>query len=237
MSGVAGTLALVALGIAFVVVSIDDPIVYRGGLWIVAGLTVVVLVAARSTGWLSRALSWRPLTVLGLVSYGVYVFHWPLFILISDDTVHGPVWLVPVARIAATAAFTVASYFLIEQPVRLQRWALPPVRVVAVLSVSFMVIIGCRRPRSAARPNERAVVAAPDVAIPPPDHGLAALDRPRRGGDLPRPTDPDGLARRPGVVAFGGARRQDARPSRHLTSASSADVPSECARCWSWATR
>ncbi len=46
----AGALALLALGAAFLVVRIGDPIVYRGGLWIVAGLTIVVLLAIRSNG-------------------------------------------------------------------------------------------------------------------------------------------------------------------------------------------
>ena len=186
----AGALALLALGAAFVVVRIGDPIVYRGGLWIIALLTIVVLLAIRSTGFLSRALSWRPLTVLGLVSYGVYVFHWPLFILISDSTVHGAVWVVPVLRLTATAACTVASYYLIEQPVRLQRWSLPPVRVVAVLSVSFMVIIGASV-AVGGQAHDRAVVAAPDVAIPTP----TTLARPSSSIDAAVPTsaDPDGL--------------------------------------------
>ena len=219
-----------ALGIAFVVVSIDDSIVYRGGLWIVAGLTVVVLVAARSTGWLSRALSWRPLTVLGLVSYGVYVFHWPLFILISDDTVHGPVWLVPLARIAATAAFTVASYFLIEQPVRLQRWALPPVRVVAILSVSFMVIIGCSV-AVGRQADERAVVAAPDVAIPTPTTIVPPSSVPDAAATAT--TDPDGLRQAMSQVLAtvdGAAPTPPPRPPAPTS-------PQVCGRCWSWATR
>jgi len=162
-----GVVALLALVASFALVHIGDPIVYRGGLWVIAGLTVAVVVAMRSSGPMSKALSWRPLAGLGLVSYGVYLFHWPLFILISDSTVHGPAWVVPVARIGATAAATAFSYVLIEQPVRLQRWALPPVRVVAILSVSFMLIIGASVAVSG-QAHDRAVVAAPDVAIPTP---------------------------------------------------------------------
>jgi peptidoglycan/LPS O-acetylase OafA/YrhL len=185
-----GAASLVALIAAFALVSIDDGIVYRGGLWIVAGLTVVVLVAVGTTGPLSRALSWRPLTVLGLVSYGVYVFHWPLFILISPETLHGPDWFVPLARIAATALFTAVSYVLVEQPVRLQRWALPPVRVVAILSVSFIVIIGASV-TVGSQANDRAVVAAPDIAIPVP----TTLAGPETAADeqLLATTDADGI--------------------------------------------
>ena len=146
---------------------LGDSIVYRGGLWVVAGLTVLAVVAMRAGGHLARLLSWRPLVGLGVVSYGVYLFHWPLFILISDSTVHGPSWVVPVARIGATAVATALSYVLVEQPVRLQRWELPPVRVVAILSVSFLAIIGASV-AIGGHADDRAVVAAPDIAIPTP---------------------------------------------------------------------
>jgi peptidoglycan/LPS O-acetylase OafA/YrhL len=171
----AGALALAGLVAAFALVDIDDEVVYRGGLWVVAGLTVAVLVASGTTGPLSRALSWRPLTVLGLVSYGVYVFHWPLFILISPETVSGPAWLVPVARIAATALLTVGSYVLLEQPVRLQRWSLPPVRVAAVLSVSFVAIIGAGV-AVGRQSDDRAVVAAPDIDLRTPTTSAGDAD-------------------------------------------------------------
>ena len=209
-------LALLALGAAFVVVRIGDPIVYRGGLWIVAGLTVVVLLAIRSTGFLSRALSWRPLTVLGLVSYGVYVFHWPLFILISDDTVHGAPWLVPVLRLAATAACTAASYLLVEQPVRFQRWALPPVRVVAILSVSFMVIIGASV-AVGGQAHDRAVVAAPDVAIPTPTTSPASPST--TDAAAPTTEDPGGIRAALSQVVTSATSSPD-RPE-----SSSADAP------------
>ena len=93
-------------------------------------------------------------------------------------------------RIAATAACTVASYYLVEQPVRLQRWALPPVRVVAILSVSFMVIIGASVAVSG-QANDRAVVAAPDVDIPTPTTVLPPTAT--TGVDVPTTADPDGI--------------------------------------------
>ena len=41
--------------------------------------TVLVLVAASPTSFAGRALSWRPLSVIGLSSYSIYLWHYPLF--------------------------------------------------------------------------------------------------------------------------------------------------------------
>jgi peptidoglycan/LPS O-acetylase OafA/YrhL len=43
----------------------------------VAAAVVILTVVNRSQSWLARALSWRPLTHLGTVSYGLYL--WNLF--------------------------------------------------------------------------------------------------------------------------------------------------------------
>ena len=71
-------------GLAVAVVTVD-----AGGRWtylvlpIVAGLSVAVIAGALRSGALATALSWRPLVLLGMVSYGVYVFHWPVFLYLT----------------------------------------------------------------------------------------------------------------------------------------------------------
>ena len=56
---------------------------FRGGLFLV-GLAMLVLIAAVSHGgaFAGRLLGIRPLVWIGLRSYGLYLFHWPIFMII-----------------------------------------------------------------------------------------------------------------------------------------------------------
>lgn len=61
-------------------------------------------------------LRWRPLVLVGVISYGVYLWHWPMLLFISDGD-DGPAWTRAVA-IGVAVLVAVASYFFIELPVR-----------------------------------------------------------------------------------------------------------------------
>jgi len=70
-----------------------------------------------------RMLSWRPLVGLGRISYGVYLIHWPVDVLLRErgwrlDTVGG----FAVAT-ALTLVLALASYHLIERPIHGAAWS------------------------------------------------------------------------------------------------------------------
>jgi len=92
-----------------------------GGVAVAAVLANVVL---RPRGVLGRLLAVPPLVWLGRISYGVYLWHWPLFALINAERTGlsgaGLLW----TRIAATVAVSTVSYVFLEQPVRTGRWPL-----------------------------------------------------------------------------------------------------------------
>jgi peptidoglycan/LPS O-acetylase OafA/YrhL len=107
-----------------------------------AVLTALVLVRP------SRVLEWRPLVALGRVSYGLYLWHWPVLVLVTPERL-GANWLMTDAvRLAVTAACTAASWYLIEHPIRVGRilprtrpaWAAAAVAVVAVAAVGSRAV-------------------------------------------------------------------------------------------------
>ena len=96
---------------------------FRGGLLIVVALAAVLVVAPvalEQDGPVARVLAWRPLVWLGAISYGVYLWHWPIFLALNGERTGWSGWSLFALRCAATVAVAAASWWLLEQPIR--RW-------------------------------------------------------------------------------------------------------------------
>ena len=88
---------------------------YEGGFLAVALTTCIAIVAATHTNLFSRVLGARPLRWVGLRSYGIYLWHWPIYMLIWPDQPTVLQWFGLTAVVFVVAAL---SYALVEQPVR-----------------------------------------------------------------------------------------------------------------------
>ncbi|MEI7591853.1 MAG: acyltransferase family protein [Actinomycetes bacterium] len=160
----AGVVALGALIASFILIRIDNPFLYRGGFWVVAGVTIVALVALRSRGPIAWFLAWRPLVMLGIISYGVYLYHWPLFIWLTPATTHLDGLALAAIRVGATLLLAILSYVFLEQPIRKQRWHQPLPALAGIIGLSFVLVIGSAFALGR-RANDRAIVAAPNVSL------------------------------------------------------------------------
>ena len=79
---------------------------------------VITSLTAPTETILSRTLSWRPLTYVGRLSYGIYLWHYPVIALLTHRTTHLtdlPLFLV---RLLATLLVAAASYHGVELPLR-----------------------------------------------------------------------------------------------------------------------
>jgi peptidoglycan/LPS O-acetylase OafA/YrhL len=97
--------------------SVDDAFLYRGGFTAVALACAVVILAVLESEWaLNRVLRIAPLRAVGRVSYGLYLWQFPVFFAVVRSGAGWPgAMRVPVA-LAATAAVTGASWFAVERP-------------------------------------------------------------------------------------------------------------------------
>jgi peptidoglycan/LPS O-acetylase OafA/YrhL len=95
--------------------------VARGGMFVTGIGTCIIIAAALAPGILTDWLSCRPLRWLGTRCYGLYLWHWPVVVLVNERSIdlHGSLLLV--VRLALTLAATVPSFWWVEQRFRPRR--------------------------------------------------------------------------------------------------------------------
>ena len=148
-----GCAALVALGFICAVLSEFDPLLYRGGFLIVDALSVVAIAAAvQPSGRIGGViLESKPLHWIGVRSYGIYLWHWPVFMLTRpqlDIPMDGLPLLL--ARLTAVGVLAELSYRCVEQPFR--RGGIGRIRTFAGLAAGSALVVTSV---AAANPVER----------------------------------------------------------------------------------
>lgn len=115
---ITGFVALVLLGVELARDSEFDPALYQQGGFLRIGLLVVALIVAatRKGGLLRVVLAGRMLTWVGRRSYGLYIYHWPVFALVRGAPDQG--WVPDVVALAVTFAVAEVSYRWLETPIR-----------------------------------------------------------------------------------------------------------------------
>jgi peptidoglycan/LPS O-acetylase OafA/YrhL len=118
LAWIPGLVAAAAFVVLVGATTLQQSWIYRGGLVGVSMVSVTLIVAVVGGRFPARLLEARPLVAIGKVSYGIYLYHWPVFLLLDEQrTGLEPIALF-VLRCLVTAVLTVASYALIEQPIR-----------------------------------------------------------------------------------------------------------------------
>ena len=112
----AGPVALAGLGTAVVVFDLGTAGVDRAGILLVAVATMLVIVDVVRGGVLAGCLAARPLVAIGRVSYGLYLWHWPVYLVVNGDRFDLSAPILLLVRLAVTALVTTVSWLAIEQP-------------------------------------------------------------------------------------------------------------------------
>lgn len=134
-----GVVGGVASIVAWLTVEQTAGWLYRGGFALYGLGTVAVVAASVAPGPVRSALSWAPLRLLGRVSYGVYLYHWPVFLWLTPERTDLGTAPLFALRLAVTFALAAVSYVALEQPVR--RGALPGWRAPALLPPVVLAVV------------------------------------------------------------------------------------------------
>ncbi len=117
---IAGAISLVAIVISFMFLDGYSPFLYRGGMVLVSLFSVILIVSVSAqSSWLAPAFALRPLTWLGERSYGIYLWHYPILLLMIPRNVANSVPLHLIcAVIILTIIISALSYRFVENPIR-----------------------------------------------------------------------------------------------------------------------
>jgi hypothetical protein len=139
----------------------------------VAAVFIVAPVALEQRGLVARALALPPLVWLGMISYGVYLWHWPVFLALNGERTGLTGMALFAIRALATVTLSAMSWWLIEQPIKRWRPAhVPQLRLaaatLATAAVATMVVVpvGIKAPgESRQGPDVLAAAVQPEVPV------------------------------------------------------------------------
>lgn len=116
-----------ALGLALIAAAFLGAGAGRGGLIPLAGALLAsagacIIIAAGPQGWVHRALlANRPMVWTGVISYPLYLWHWPMLVMariVEGDTPAPPI---TGATVVLAALFAALTWRLLERPIRSAR--------------------------------------------------------------------------------------------------------------------
>jgi len=178
-----GTLvALGGIGLAVVAwMSVTDNSatawIYRGGFALIALATAAVVACVAlvpSSPW-ARALSLRPVRYVGAISYGLYLYHLPIFVFLDNARTGLVGWPLFVLRGAVSFAVAAISFHFLEMPIRrgaLRGWRAWAATPLAVGGTAVLVLAST----ASAAPGLGAQSASSALATPRAAHASDSND-------------------------------------------------------------
>ena len=82
----------------------------------ICSIVIIAQLAAHPTSLAGRLLSWRPLAFIGTISYGLYLWHVPVFELIKDRYPTLPFRYLLILQCGGSFVAALASYHIVEKP-------------------------------------------------------------------------------------------------------------------------
>jgi peptidoglycan/LPS O-acetylase OafA/YrhL len=114
-------LALVALAVCVATFPASSGPAYEGWLPAVAVGSALLVLGLQAESPVRRVLSTRPLVWLGGISYGVYLYHWPIYVIADERRTGMDGWQLVVVQLTLTLSIAEISYRLLERPIRRAR--------------------------------------------------------------------------------------------------------------------
>ena len=161
-----GALGVGFLAFAIVEVTQSSDVLYQGGFTAVALAAAAVITAAMVPGPIARLLAIPPLPAIGRMSYGLYLWSWPITVYFTADRIGVVGTALSVVQLGTTFAVAALSYVLVEGPVRrgFQRGRRAPrarisSALAAVVAVPVVLVVATSGLIAASPPTDTEIIA------------------------------------------------------------------------------
>jgi peptidoglycan/LPS O-acetylase OafA/YrhL len=149
-AGLLGVLGVAGTAVLWMTASESSTFAFSGGFLVASiaagGVVLACAVAPRSLA--VRLLELPPLPQWGRISYGMYLWYWPVLLVMTGQRLHWGVYPLFLARVGITVAIAALSYDLVEMPIRrgvLRNWrswvAAPVGAGVAIMAVFVSTLV------------------------------------------------------------------------------------------------
>lgn len=165
----------------------------NGGFLLIAAASGTALLGlSQEAPWspLHRFFAWSPVRYVGRISYGLYLYHWPIYLLVDSERAGSLFgverltgWSLLALHLSLTFVVSVLSFHLIEQPFVKRRWPFtgrdlkPFVAAFAGAAAVAVILAGLLLAHTRRPPEIRQILvpaaAAPADAAPGADRNTA----------------------------------------------------------------
>ena len=104
------------------------------------GTALIILYSVNKTDLVGKVLSLKPIVGVGLISYSMYLWHYPIFAFARISNIEGIHNIEKILLILATIILSIISYYLIEKPFRNVR-LISKKKLIIILSILCILII------------------------------------------------------------------------------------------------
>ncbi|HET6809694.1 MAG TPA: acyltransferase family protein [Acidimicrobiales bacterium] len=216
-----GVLGAAGVALMWMLVPETDGFAFHGGFLLVTLACGAVVVAAARVprSAVGRVLSLRPLRYLGQISYGMYLWYWPVLLVMTGARTHLHGYALTVARLAVVTGVASLSFHLVETPVRrgaLAGWRGALAAPAAAMAAAGAVLAATTLP--ALGTTALAAASGSGVSAPEAVSVLVAASSPAAGGtgslpSGPAPAAPVSPGSAPTVATTGSRAGQRSAPA------------------------
>ncbi len=127
--------------LAYSVIQIDSNLSFHGAWAILPVLGSLLVITAGSKAFLNHALLMNPLAIwIGLISYPLYLWHWPILSFLRIIEGETPDLNVRIAAVVSSIILAWLTFVLIERPIRFNKSS-KQIVMMSLLSVMLLVLL------------------------------------------------------------------------------------------------